>query len=108
MSLLNDFLSALYSFLKAHDASGLQSYLRVEPPLPEHFKLAAELKASYTDRAKLEALIAKRLPGNDNDPEAGSGWAKFRIMMKHYLEFWRDVDFDDLLKTHAQLMEVLK
>jgi hypothetical protein len=28
--------------------------------------------------------------------------------MKEYLEFWRDVNFDDLLGTHTQLSAVTK
>jgi hypothetical protein len=40
--------------------------------------------------------------------EEGDTWPGFLAFMKEYLEFWRDVNFDDLLETHTQLSGVVK
>lgn len=103
MAILDEFLLSIQSFLKAKDADNLRLWLRVEPPLPHHSKLGLELKAAYKDTSALDRYITKQLPDNYDAPEEGSSWPGFLALMKEYLEFWRDVNFDDLLETHSQL-----
>ncbi|TAQ86443.1 hypothetical protein B7494_g5229 [Chlorociboria aeruginascens] len=105
MAIIEEFLSSILTFLRTKNASQLQDWLRVEPPLPDHYtQLSRELKTSYCDSNYLERYIAKQLPENDNaQPDEGDVWPGFHAFMKEYLEFWRDVNFDDLLETHSQL-----
>ncbi|KAH8804642.1 COP9 signalosome-like protein complex subunit 12 [Xylogone sp. PMI_703] len=105
MAITEEFLASILSFLRSKNASKLQDWLRVEPPLPEqYYKLGQELKASYRDGNALERHINKLLPESDNvSSDEGNVWPGFVAFMKEYLEFWRDVNFDDLLETHSQL-----
>ena len=105
MAILEEFLESILKFLRAKDGTSLQLWLRVEPPLPDHyFQLGRELKASFKNSTALERHIAKLLPDDPNASyEDGNVWPGFLAFMKDYLEFWRDVDFEDLLETHSQL-----
>ncbi|KAM0148891.1 hypothetical protein ACHAPC_007912 [Botrytis cinerea] len=105
MAILEEFLESILKFLRAKDGTSLQLWLRVEPPLPDHyFQLGQELKASFKNSTALERHIAKLLPDDPNASyEDGNVWPGFLAFMKDYLEFWRDVDFEDLLETHSQL-----
>jgi len=104
MAILDEFLTSIQGFLRSKDAENLRLYLRIEPPLPHHSKLALELQSSYKNTVALERYIAKQLPENDDGrADEGSSWPGFMALMKDYLEFWRDVNFEDLLETHAQL-----
>ncbi|KAH6673552.1 COP9 signalosome-like protein complex subunit 12 [Halenospora varia] len=105
MAVLNGFLTSISGFLRTKDAVQLQVYLRVEPPLPDDYtQLSRELKASYQDSEKLDKLIERLIPENDNGKaDEGDVWPGFLAFMKEYLEFWRDVNFEDLLETHTQL-----
>lgn len=107
MSVLDEFLSSLSRFLRAQDARQLQLFLRVEPPLPEHFeRLKQELKTSYRNENAIEARIDQLIPESD-DNEPGP-WAGFKAFVKLYLEYWRDVDFGDLLGTYTRLSAVTR
>jgi hypothetical protein len=110
MAILEEFLSSILTFVRAKDATKLQLWLRVEPPLPpEYAQLSAQLKASYSDSNALEGYIEKLLPENNNAKAAeGDVWPGFLAFMKEYLEFWRDVNFDNLLETHGQLNGLVK
>lgn len=110
MAIVDEFLKSISSFLRSKDAAQLQLYFRVEPPLPDHFtQLSQELKDSYRDSSKLEKHIERLIPENDNGgPDEGDVWPGFLAFMKEYLEFWRDVNFGDLLETHSQLSSVVK
>ncbi|KAG9239001.1 COP9 signalosome-like protein complex subunit 12 [Amylocarpus encephaloides] len=105
MAIVDEFLASISSFLRKKDAEQLRLYLRVEPPLPDHFmQLSKELKQSYRDNNRLERQIEKFIPEHgDFASEEGDAWPGFLAFIKEYLEFWRDVDFDNLLATHAQL-----
>lgn len=109
MSILDEFLSSILRFLKTKDAPQLQLFLRVEPPLPEQFiKLRQELKSSWTNSNRLEQHIERLLPFNDEDrADVGGSWPGFLVFIQEYLEFWRDVDFDDLLGTHVRLTALI-
>ncbi len=110
MAIIEEFLSSILTFLRAKDAAKLQLWLRVEPPLPDqYYQLSQELRQSYNDSKALEKYIEKLLPENNNGKaEDGDTWPGFLAFMKEYLEFWRDVNFDDLLETHTQLSSVVK
>ncbi|EPE31446.1 hypothetical protein GLAREA_12749 [Glarea lozoyensis ATCC 20868] len=100
MAILEGFLKSIAGFLQTKNAGELKHYLRVEPPLPDEFmQLAKELKSSWQNSASLEAYVEKLIPETDD----GGVWTGFQVFMKEYLEFWRDVNFDDLLETHSQL-----
>jgi nuclear mRNA export protein PCID2/THP1 len=110
MAIVEHFLSSILNYIRAKDAVNLQDWLRVEPPLPDiYFQLGKELRVSYSDSNALERYIAKLLPENNNaKPDDGDVWPGFLVFMKEYLEFWRDVNFDDLLATHTQLTGLVK
>jgi hypothetical protein len=110
MTILDEFLSSISRFLKTKDTLQLQAFLRVEPPLPDQFlQLSQELKTSWRNSDALEQHIEKLIPENDESKaDEGDVWPGFHAFMKEYLEFWRDVNFDDLLGTHTQLSGVTK
>ena len=110
MPILDEFLTSISKFLRTRDAIQLRLFLRVEPPLPDQFlQLSQELKASYRDGDILERHIEKLIPYNDDGKaDVGDVWPAFLIFVKEYLEFWRDVNFDDLLETHSQLSNLAK
>jgi hypothetical protein len=110
MTILEEFLESILKFLRSKDSVNLQLWLRVEPPLPDqYFKLSQELKTSFKDSNVLEREIAKLLLDDPNASyEDGNVWPGFLAFMKDYLEFWRDVDFDDLLETHSQLTSLAR
>lgn len=110
MAVLDEFLSSLSRFLRAQDARQLQLYLRVEPPLPDHYeRLKHELRTSYKSVDAIDSRIDQLVPDNDNiGPEHFGPWQGFRTFVKLYLEYWRDVDFDDLLGTFTRLTAVTR
>ncbi|KAG0649100.1 hypothetical protein D0Z07_4581 [Hyphodiscus hymeniophilus] len=105
MPVLDDYLRGVSQLLRTKNSSELKLYLRVEPPLPENFaQLSQELKSSYLDSSILEQKISTLIPENeDSNSDEGDVWPGFQVFMKEYLEYWRDVDFEDLLETHSQL-----
>ncbi|KAI9733825.1 MAG: hypothetical protein M1818_007092 [Claussenomyces sp. TS43310] len=109
MAVVEQFLTSISSFLRARDATKLRDWLKVEPPLPDqYYELSRELQASYRDSDALEGHIAKLVPENGNGKaDEGDVWPGFLAFMKEYLEFWRDVNFDDLLETHQQLSSLV-
>jgi nuclear mRNA export protein PCID2/THP1 len=111
MAIIEHFLSSILNYVRAKDATNLQDWLRVEPPLPDiYFQLGRELRESYSDSNALERYITKLLPENNNNAAADEGdvWPGFLAFIKEYLEFWRDVNFEDLLATHSQLTGLVK
>jgi hypothetical protein len=110
MPIIDEFLTSISNFLQKKDPLQLQLFLRVEPPLPDQFlQLSQELKASYRDGSKLEAYITKLVPeAEDGNTEVGGAWPGFHAFLQEYLEFWRDVNFGDLLETHTQLSNLAK
>lgn len=106
MSLAIEFLTSIRGFLKSRNDSGLRDWLRVEPPLPQQYlNLAAELKNGYQNSNAIAKLVEKCLPEEDDLPEdQGTAWPGFVAFVKDYFEYWRDVNFDDLLGAHQLLM----
>lgn len=110
MSVAKKFLGGIRDILVALDGEGLRDWLKVEPPLPqEYLDLAAELKSSYQDDDAIEKLVESSLPEDDNVPEGqGTSWFGFNAFIKDYLQYWRDVDFEDLLGAHQLLTALTK
>ncbi|KAI2635017.1 hypothetical protein GGS21DRAFT_516444 [Xylaria nigripes] len=106
MSLAIQFLTSIRGFLKTRDGVALRNWLRVEPPLPqEYLNLAAELKKGYRNANAIAKLVEKCLPEEDGLTEdQGTSWPGFIAFVKDYFEYWRDVNFDDLLGAHQLLM----
>ncbi|RWA12738.1 hypothetical protein EKO27_g2356 [Xylaria grammica] len=106
MSLAIDFLTSIRRFLRARDSIALRDWLRVEPPLPQQYlDLASELKTGYHGRNAIAKLVEKCLPEEYDLPEdEGTAWAGFIAFMKDYFDYWRDVNFEDLLAAHQLLM----
>jgi hypothetical protein len=110
MPIIDDYLIGVSRLLRSKDASELKLFLRVEPPLPANFaQLGQELKSNYQDNNVLERKITKLIPENEEvASEEGDVWPGFLAFMKEYLEYWRDVNFEDLLETHSQLSGLAK
>lgn len=110
MAVVDNYLAGVSQLLRQRNSTELKLFLRVEPPLPENFaQLSQELKTAYRDSNVLERKITKLLPENDDEKsEEGAVWPGFLAFMKEYLEYWRDVNFEDLLETHSQLSSLAK
>ncbi|KAH8164885.1 hypothetical protein CIB48_g3365 [Xylaria polymorpha] len=106
MSLALQFLTSIRGFLKSRNGIGLRDWLRVEPPLPQQYlDFATELKNGYRNANGIAKLVEKCLPEEDDLPEdQGTAWPGFIAFVKDYFEYWRDVNFDDLLGAHQLLM----
>ncbi|KAH9891509.1 hypothetical protein F4778DRAFT_338283 [Xylariomycetidae sp. FL2044] len=106
MALIIQFLTGIRGFLKTRNGDALRDWLKVEPPLPDEYTaLANELKNGYRNTEALEKLVESCLPEEYDIPEGqGTSWAGFSAFMKDYFEYWRDVDFDDLLGAHQLLI----
>lgn len=112
MSLTTQFLTQVAGFVRDQDGDSLRGWLLVEPPVPDtYYKLAQELQTGFRGDGKLlGALIDRSLPIEDDDTlPAGKGtaWPGLIAFIKDYLDFWRDVDFTDLLSTHQLLSALL-
>jgi len=111
MSLVVEFLTSIRGFVIAQNGDELRKWLLVENDVPDHyFRLKRELKASFPDNGSnaLEKLVDKCLPEEDDVADGkGSPWPGFNALMKVYLEYWRDVDFDNLVALHASLSDLL-
>lgn len=111
MSLVVEFLSGIRGFVLAQNGDELRKWLLVENDVPEHYyRLKRELQASFPNNGSdaLERMVDKCLPEEDNVPEGkGSPWPGFNSLMKVYLEYWRDVDFANLVNLHTSLMDLL-
>jgi hypothetical protein len=112
MGALDDYLQGIAKLLKTKSSDELQRWLRVEPSpdLPsEYHDLSQDLKRSYQDGNALERKIAKLLPENEDAKEdEGTSWPGFLVFMKEFLEYWRDLNVEDLLETHSQLSGLTK
>lgn len=97
--------------MKAQNSTELRNWLLVEPNASQTYhNLASELRSSFRPGGKsLEDLVEKCLPEEDDVPDGeATPWPGFVAFMTDYLQFWRDVNFDDLLQAHALLGGVVK
>jgi nuclear mRNA export protein PCID2/THP1 len=108
------FLNYLRKFLSSKNGASIADYLRVEPPVGQiYYKLKAEVQASFPkgSEARLDSRVNTALPESDVfDPEGKEGqpWPGFIDFVKGYLEFWRDVDYQNLVQTHQMLTSLVK
>jgi len=111
MALIVQFLTNIRRFVIDQDEGNLRDYLQVEPPVPDiYHQLASELRSSFPKNGgdSLEKTIDKCLPEEDDVPEdKGSPWPGLNSFVKEYLEYWRDVDFDDPARLYTQLSDLL-
>ncbi len=112
MSLVTEFLTSIRGFVIAQNGDELRNWLQVENDVPEtYFQLARELKSSFPDNRNSDQvgeIIDKCLPEEDEFQEGrGSPWPGFNSFMKEYLEYWREVDFENLVGLHSRLSDLL-
>jgi len=111
MALAVQFLSSIRGFVVDHNGDELRNWLLVENNVsPTYYQLANELRSSFPDNGTdaLEKFVDKCLPEEDDVPEGkGSPWPGFNSFIQEYLEYWRDVDFDDMVSVHARLSDLL-
>ncbi|KAK3294668.1 uncharacterized protein B0H64DRAFT_192281 [Chaetomium fimeti] len=110
MTLVIKFLSSIRGFVLEQNGDELRNWLMVEHDVPSiYFEMSNELKGGFPiNSPALENLIDKSLPQEDNVPEGkGSPWPGFNSFIKEYLEYWRDVDFADIVRLHSRLSDLL-
>jgi nuclear mRNA export protein PCID2/THP1 len=111
MTLLDTFLTQIRAFVRAQDGDQLAAWLKVENVSQEYNNLANDLRAQFRakDSAALEKTVERLLPEDDDVPEGqATPWPGFVTFIKDYLQFWRNVDFSDLLGAHALLTGLVK
>ena len=109
MSLVIHFLTQIRQQVRQQQGDVLSSWLQVAPEAGRQYhELAAELRSKYRHEG-LDSVIDSCLPEVDNVPEGqGSPWSSFNTLIKDYLAFWRDVDYNDLLAAHELLSTLVK
>ncbi|AEO55129.1 hypothetical protein MYCTH_2298612 [Thermothelomyces thermophilus ATCC 42464] len=110
MSLVVQFLSSIRGFVLELNGDELRNWLLVENDVASiYFDMSNELKRGFPGNSPaLENLIDKSLPQEDDVPEGkGSPWPGFNSFIKEYLEYWRDVDFADVVRLHSRLSDLL-
>lgn len=110
MSLVVQFLSSIRGFILEQNGDELRNWLLVENDVADiYWELSRQLKAGFSSNpTSLEKLVEKCLPEEDDVPEGrGSPWPGFNSFMKEYLEYWRTVDFNDIVRLHSHLSELL-
>jgi hypothetical protein len=111
MALVTQFLTGIRQYVLAADDDNLQNWLKVEPPVPDTYhQLRAELQSAFPSNSdSLQKLIDRCLPEEDDVPEGrGSPWPGLNAFITEYMEYWRDVDFNDAVKLYTQLSNLLK
>ena len=109
MALVVEFLSSIRGLVIDLNGVELGSYLQVENQVSEiYFRLAQELRSSFPNNGSdaLKKTVDKCLPIEDAAEGRGSPWPGFQAFMTRYLEYWRDVDFDNLVSLHANLSDL--
>lgn len=110
MALVTQFLSSIRGFVLQQDGDQLRDWLKVEQNASsQYYELQAQLRSGFPARSKaLERFVEKCLPEEDDVSDGkGSPWPGFVSFMVDYLQYWRDVNFDDLLGLHELLSTLL-
>lgn len=110
MALVTQFLSSVRGFVLQQDGDRLCDWLRVEQTVPsQYYELKQQLRSSFPAQSKsLERIVEKCLPEEEDVAEGkGSPWPGFVSFMTDFLQYWRDVDFDNLLSLHELLSALL-
>lgn len=106
MALVTQFLTRIRAFALEQNGVELANYLQVEQSAATiYFTLGQQLKSGFArGEAALERLIDNCLPEESDVGEGkGSPWPGFNSFIKEYLEFWRDVDFENIPLYHELL-----
>ena len=105
MALTTQFLTNIRQFLLENNGDELKNWLRVDDAVGEqYFNLSRELKTAFHGTKVLDQLVERSLPEEDDVPEGrGSPWPGFVSFMKEYLQYWRRVDFQDLVACYELL-----
>ena len=107
---IDNFLTEIARILREKNGTQLQAYLLLEPPLPQLYQvIVSELQRSFStdDQDALESKCKQFIPEHE-DGDRGGSWLSFITLLAKYFIFLRDVDVDDLLKTHEMLQNLLK
>ncbi|KAL2263170.1 hypothetical protein VTK26DRAFT_7921 [Humicola hyalothermophila] len=110
MQLVVQFLTSIRGFVLEQNGHELRNWLLVENDVADiYFEMSKQLKANFPPNSTaLEKLVDKSLPEEDDVPEGkGSPWPGFNSFIKEYLEYWRDVDFNDIIPLHTRLSGLL-
>ncbi|CCC11796.1 hypothetical protein SMACR_04778 [Sordaria macrospora] len=110
MSLIAEFLASIRGFIQTQNGDELRNWLLVEPNVAAHYyELGQQLRSSCpANSGNIEKLVEKHLPEEDDVPEGrGSPWPGFNSFMEEYLKYWRDVDFNDIVKLYGRLSDLL-
>ncbi|CAK7565673.1 MAG: hypothetical protein SEPTF4163_003596 [Sporothrix epigloea] len=109
MSLCAEFLSSILGFVQKQDGATLRAWLRVDSQAPaQYFELHRELKETVQSNSAIYDLVVQLLPeGSDSNGNGGAPWLSFLLFMRDYLQYWRDVNFDDLPALYSQLSSLL-
>ncbi|KAK3944775.1 protein CSN12 [Diplogelasinospora grovesii] len=112
MNLVLEFLTNIRRFVLAQNGDELRNWLKVENTIPNidvYRNLGQALKSNFPANSDaLEKLVDKCLPEEDDVQDGkGSPWPGFNSFIKEFLEYWRDVDFKDIVKVHSRLSDLL-
>lgn len=110
MSRVAEFLAGIRNLVLDQNGEELRNWLLVENDAAGiYHEVGKQLRAGFpADSPELERLIEKCLPEEDDVPEGkGSPWPGFNSFIKEYLEYWRDVDFENVVRLHTQLSALL-
>ncbi|KAL2024015.1 hypothetical protein VTK56DRAFT_250 [Thermocarpiscus australiensis] len=110
MSLVIQFLTGIRKFVLDQNGDELRKWLLVENDVASiYYEMGEQLRTGFPPSSTaLEELVEKCLPEEEDVPEGkGSPWPGFNSFIKEYLAYWRDVDFDDVVRLHARLSELL-
>lgn len=110
MHLVVQFLTSIRGFVLEQNGDELRNWLLVENDVADiYLEMSKQLRANFPPNSPaLEKLVDKSLPEEDEVPEGkGSPWPGFNSFIKEYLEYWRDVDFNDIIALHTRLSGLL-
>lgn len=110
MALVTQFLTTIRAFVLDHNGDQLRDYLQVEQSSSAiYFTLGQELRTGFAPNSNaLEKLVDNCLPEEEEVPEGkGSPWAGFNAFIKEYLEYWRDIRFDNIPVYHELLSNLV-
>lgn len=120
-SKIDSLLQAIGNALRSKDGINIRNLTRVEPQLDgsdgEWISLGQEVKTRYPASSPkssqlLDARCEQLLPAEPDtvasEGDRGHAWPAFIQFIRTYLEFWRDVDFQDLISVHRLLSGLVK
>ncbi|KAK4099668.1 hypothetical protein N658DRAFT_508494 [Parathielavia hyrcaniae] len=109
-NLVVQFLASIRVFVRDQNGDELRNWLLVENDVANiYFEMSSQLQSGFPPNSPaLEHLVDKCLPEEDDVPEGkGSPWPGFNSFMREYLEYWRDVNFEDVVRLHSRLSDLV-